>query len=706
MKSFFTFAPSVEEVGSFYIFSGINVSEMEADLKTNFGTSVIFSKLITKITTRTFKIHRFFMVEFAWILDHLTSQKDKRTINRYRVGMLKYRQLYDEIKEKTWIKTTFEIHPKYDLNKALQDFVISPYPDQREFLEDYSRIKYGYQLKGCLLDAVVGSGKSICSLIWSKMISPYKTFIITPRNLITTPWLLEIEKAFKTKKKIWTSIDGTNILDHLDADFFIIHKEQLRDNDWSLVIKAVTKSGKEPAKVIIDESHNYAEHTSLQSQGIIEFGTNKFISDVLFMSGTPIKAQGKETYTLFATIDKFFDDKVRTPFLKLYGRDNYYLNEMLAHRLGRIKFTIPAITEMNNPPEPIVIKIKFPGVEKFTLNSIRLDMVTFINERVKFYKNHMPQYIADWEDVLRMYRNTISRDPAAIHELDQYVKIVNYFRKHGYNNFTDSDKSKFAGKVEKQIESHLKGDDLKYFRHIKSAVKYVALKIRGEALGNVLGKARMDAVKETILHAGLPEMVNSVKKKTLVYTSYIEVIKELENHFQLNGMKPISVYGDNSKEIDQVVDTFANDKNVNPLITTFATLREGKPMIMANQIILMNSPFRSFELKQTIARIYRRGQDEECFVYLIDLDTGSEENITSRSIDIMQWSAEQVDQLLGGGEFPGQVFEGIGPTDISGFESREYVWDIAKLDPNLDISLDVPHRSIPTFNRQCLTDIF
>ncbi|WNV45967.1 DNA helicase [Aeromonas phage AerS_266] len=706
MKNFFTFSPSVEEVGSFYVVAGINVLAMEADLKTNFGTSVIFSKLVTKLTSRTFKIHRFFMVEFAWILDHLTTQKDKRTVNRYRVGMLKYRQLYDEIKEKTWIKTTFEKHPKYDLDKALQEFAISPFADQREFLEDYSRIKYGYQLKGCLLDAVVGSGKSPTSLMWSKMISPYKTFIITPRNLITTPWLLEINKAFKTKKKIWTSIDGTDILDHLDADFFIIHKEQLRDNNWGHAIKAVTKSGKEPAKVIVDESHNYAEHNSLQSKGIVEFGTNKFISDILFMSGTPIKAQGKETYSLFATIDKFFDEKVRTAFLKLYGRDNTYLNEMLAHRLGRIKFTIPAITEMNNPPEPVVIKVKFPGVEKFTLNSIRLDMVAFINDRVKFYREHMPQYITDWEDVVKLYRSIISRDPIALHELDQYVKIVHHFRTHGYNNFTDSDKSKFAGQVEKQIESHLKGADLKYFRHIKSAVKYVGLKIRGEALGNVLGKARMDAVKETIRHADLPTLVNGVKKKTLVYTSYVEVIKELENHFELNGMKPIVVYGDNSKEIDQVVETFANDKDVNPLITTFATLREGKPMIMANQIILMNSPFRSFELKQTIARIYRRGQDEECFVYLIDLDTGSEENITSRSIDIMQWSAEQVDQLLGGGTFPGQSFQDIGPLDVSGFESREYAWDIAKLDPNLDISLEFADRSVPVFKRQYITDIF
>lgn len=296
--SFFHFSPQVEEVGQYYVVAGINVQAIESDLKSAFGTSVIFSRVITRLSARSFRIHRFFMVEFAWILEHLTSQRNKRTVDRYRVGMLKYKQLFDEVKEKTWIKSTYEQYPTYDIDKALKDFKVTPYGDQREFLEDYSRIKYGYRLKGCLLDAATGSGKSICSLIWSAMISKHKTFIICPRNLITTPWLLEIDKAFKTPKKVWTSIDGTNILDHTDADIFIIHKEQLRDNNWDVAIRAITKNGKEPAKLIVDESHNFNEPNSQQSSGLISFGRNPNISDVLLMSGTPIKAQGKETYTL------------------------------------------------------------------------------------------------------------------------------------------------------------------------------------------------------------------------------------------------------------------------------------------------------------------------------------------------------------------------------------------------------------------------
>lgn len=647
---FFNFSPSVEKVGSYYVINGININAFELDLKSNFGTSVIASRMITKLNNRRFKIHQFFMVELAWILDHFTTNRNKRQVDRYRVGMFKYNQLYNEIKAKTWIETTFQDYPPYDVDKALRSFKLSPFPDQREFLDGYSRIKYGYQLRGCLLDAEPGSGKTYTSLVWSKMISPHKTIIVVPKHLVQTPWVSEMTyKYFKTAPKIWTSLDGTDPLNHTDAEYFIIYKENLRSREFDGLINVISKQGKEPIKVIVDESHNYNEHKSQQTQGLIDLCSNKFVSDVLFMSGTPIKAQGRETFALFTVIDKFFDKDVQTDFLKMYGRDNDFLSQMLAHRLGRIKFTITKVEGMGEAPEPVVVPISFPGAEKYTLTNIRALMMDFIEDRVAFYNKNMPGYISDWQKYVDNYRSWISGDQTEEALLDKYIETVEYFQKHGYNNFTDADKSKFAHSVEAKIEHELRGDDLKYFRHIKSAVKYVGLKIRGEALGRVLSRARIEAVRDIIRYAKLPEMISSVQKKTAIYTSYIDVIKELETYFEEQNIKSISIHGENSGDIEKVIKIVENDKEVNPLITTFNTLREGYPLLMCNQLIMMNAPFRSYETKQTIARIYRKGQDTECFVYLIDLDTGKEENITSRSIDIMEWSKEQVEILLGGG---------------------------------------------------------
>ncbi|EBY9763904.1 ATP-dependent helicase [Salmonella enterica subsp. enterica serovar Saintpaul] len=692
---FFNFSPSVEKVGSYYVITGINLNAFELDLRANFGTSVIFNRMIIKLNNRKFKIHQFFMVELAWILDHFTTNRNKRQVDRYRVGMYKYNQLYNEIKQKTWIESTFQDYPPYPVDKALRAFNFTPFPDQRIFLEDYSRIKYGYQLRGCLLDAEPGSGKTYTSLVWSEMISPYKTIVIVPKHLVQTPWKSAIENEyFKTGRKCWTTLDGTDPMNHTDAQYFIIHKDTLRQREYDGLISVISKQGKEPIKVIIDESHNYNEHKSQQTQGLIDICSNKFVSDVLFMSGTPIKAQGRETFALFTVIDKFFDKDVQNDFLKMYGRDNEFLNQMLAHRLGRIKFTINKVDGMGKPPEPVIIPISFPGAEKYTLENIRSVMMDFIEERVAFYNKMMPQYVNDWKKFVEAYRSWVATDESETAKLQMYIDIVDYFQKHGYNNFTDSDKSKFAHEVEKNIERELKGDDLKYFRHIKSAVKYVGLKIRGEALGRILSRARMEAVRDIIEHADLPRMISAVEKKTAIYTSYIDVIKELEDYFSREGINSISVSGENSSEIEKVIDQVSNDPGTNPLITTFNTLREGYPLLMCNQIIMMNSPFRSYETKQTIARIYRKGQDAKCYVYLLDLDTGSAENITSRSIDIMEWSKEQVDILLGGGKLPkvagGANLKAVGlPTDLKsiiGFE--DYGLDTEHFDHHVYFKLN------------------
>lgn len=705
---FFNFSPRVEKTGSYYTVSGINLNAFELDLRTNFGTSVIFNRMIVKVNNQRFRIHEFFMVELGWILDHFTSNKNKRQVDRYRVGMFKYKALFDEIKEKTWIATTFNQYAPYNVDKALKRFKLTPFTDQREFLEDYSRIKFGYQLRGCLLDAEPGSGKTYTSLVWSCMISPYKTIIVVPKHLVNNPWVIEMTtKYFKETPKIWTSIDGTDPMRHLDSEFFIIYKENLRTGEYDNLIAAISKNGKEPIKVIIDESHNYNEVKSQQTQGLITLASNPYVSDVLFMSGTPIKAQGRETFALFTVIDKFFDKAVQQDFLKMYGRDNAFLNEMLAHRLGRIKFSITSVDGMGRPPEPIIVPISFKGAERYTLTSIRAEMMDFITERVQYYGERMPTYIADWKNYVAEYRKWIRDDDREIARLDKYIETVNYFQKFGYNNFTDSDKSKFCRSVETDIEKELRGEDLKYFRHIKSAVKYVGLKIRGEALGRVLSKSRMEAVRDIIKHADLPNRIAAVKKKTMIYTSYVDVIKELEAYLGEQGLKTVSVHGENSSEIDKIVNQLRDDKDTNPGITTFNTLREGYPLLMCNQLILMNSPFRSYELKQTIARIFRKGQDEKCFVYLIDLDTGNEENITSRSIDIMEWSKEQVEALLGGGNLAkfagGANLKAIAPMkQLMGFET--YLYEGNDDLPDYEDDYEGNHR--PSFVKENNFDIF
>ena len=87
---------------------------------------------------------------------------------------------------------------------------------------------------------------------------------------------------------------------------------------------------------------------------------------------------------------------------------------------------------------------------------------------------------------------------------------------------------------------------------------------------------------------------------------------------------------------------------------------------MANTIVFLNSPFRSHEREQACSRCDRLGQTEVVQIFDVYLDTGKEPNISTRSQDIMQWSKDQVDAMLGTGG--SAALEGLDDIDVEGME--------------------------------------
>ena len=68
---------------------------------------------------------------------------------------------------------------------------------------------------------------------------------------------------------------------------------------------------------------------------------------------------------------------------------------------------------------------------------------------------------------------------------------------------------------------------------------------------------------------------------------------------------------------------------------------------MANNLIMLNSPFRYHEQEQAISRCLRLGQDKTVTVYRVFLNTGKVPNLSTRSEDINEWSRQQVDAIIG-----------------------------------------------------------
>ena len=494
-----------------------------------------------------------------------------------------------------------------------------------------------------VVDNYVVTHNTFTAIAWAELSTDNEKMVICPSNLVEKVWVGQLTQHYKETPKIWTSQSGKPLT--TGYDWYIVHYEYIQREGFN-ILKRFLENLKAKPVVIVDESHNMNEIKAKQTQRLIELADANVFQDALPMSGTALKAQGSEIFPTLCLIDKHFDKVAREFFMASYGRNRPALITLLNNRIGRGKFTIPELQGLGNPPPFEIVKIKVPGAERFTLDAIRLRMQVYINDRLAFYHKNLPDMVRFYTEVVEDYAKSVKDQKSETQDLLRYKEIVNRFRSKGYNNFTDSADSAFCKNVEESIEKRLKGKPLAEFRNVKSAVKYLGLKLRGEALGNVLSRARIEAITAMIEHAGLPELILNVEKKTLIFTSYIESLQLTEQYLIKQGFKPVTVYGENNHEREVNVKRFEFEKDINPLGATYKSLKEGYPLIMANQLISLDAPFRDHEIKQVQGRIWRTGQDAPCFFKMLDLDTGDKLNITTRSLDILSWSKDQVDQLV------------------------------------------------------------
>jgi hypothetical protein len=114
-------------------------------------------------------------------------------------------------------------------------------------------------------------------------------------------------------------------------------------------------------------------------------------------------------------------------------------------------------------------------------------------------------------------------------------------------------------------------------------------------------------------------------------------------------------------------------------------------MLMANTIFMINSPFRDYEIKQTIARVFRVGQTQPVWIWLAQLDTGNKPNISTRSRDIMEWSREQVQMIMGARHMPNMGLEAIDEIHFS----KRSAWSFEDLE-ELELMREADYDSLRT----------
>ncbi len=626
---------SVIENGNSIVISGAPAYLIDLDIKNHWNTRKIQIHMFKQMSRSKIVIDTFFALEFEYMIRTIVENQKTYT------NKLILKSLLEELRTNTWLKNINKEHEvPYDF-KQLSQLNIKLLDHQIKYLCWAGFVKPRYNLRGTLLAAAAGAGKTVTGISVALVNNASKVIVVSPKNAVYDAWEDDIVDKMKDKQKIW--IADRDVDFDPKAKWFIVHYEAL-----GKIMNEINTFKNERVVIILDESHNFNDPMSLRTALFLELCKRVNPVDIVWSSGTPIKAMGSDAIPLFRCIDPLFTSSVEMRMKKIFGKDASKANDVLANRLAMVSYKVPK--EMFMKTEPIIeeIPVALPNGEDYTLDRIKTKMVLFIEERTKYYEARRPKDEEFYKKCLTIFSASIGSDAKLRSDFDTYNHYVNTFIKSGFDSRTMGAMAVFCNAFEKeQIIPRLDKELRNEFKDVKSVIKYTSLKIRGECLGRVLEKERKNAHLDMAKHYDLFELVNVAKKKTIIFTSYVEIVDTVYDRFAKAKYKPLKVTAETNKNLTSIISQFDKDAKSNPLAATYQSLSTAVRLTMANNIITVNSPYRDHIMTQAIARAWRIGQDEQVFVWHMVLDTGDVPNISTRTNDILKWSKEQVDQIMG-----------------------------------------------------------
>lgn len=650
--AFFTGLTVTAERGNITSIAGIKTEPLMTSLTNRWNTSKIGGNMFRKVRRMYLEMDDFFLPDFCYIANAL--QTDRRA----RISSKMLRECLDGIYKSTWMKQTVADNVPHRLNFAnLSRLKWSPLEHQDRFFKIYDNNTSRYNLKGYILGAAPGSGKTFMGIALSEMLDTDITICVVPKNAVDRVWVDTLASIFKTPTSYWASTSGQPIKD--GYRYYVAHYEQI----GTLLAHFSSHAKGKKINIILDESHNMNEIKSQRCENFIELCKVTESQDILWASGTPIKAMGSEVIPILRTIDPLFTPQVEGRFKNIFGLSSARGLDILAHRLGYMTFKVDKKIVVGNTIRKYRVDVKMKGGDFYTLDSVRSEMSRFIKERTDYYKANLKEYYKQYFDGLREYEYTLT--PGDKEEYRKYRQTAELLHT-SYDAKIHKTEPVFCNNYEKRkIMPVLGKASREQFKNARSVYKYLELKIQGEALGRILGKMRSNCNVEMInawenytvtdiatgdkYESNLIDIVDQSEKKSVLFTSYVEVVDKVAEVFKNAGASPLKVYGDTNKDLPAIVKVFERDPKANPLAATLQSLSTAVPLIMANTVVFLNAPFRAHEYEQAQSRVDRLGQTEIVHIYDVYLDTGNEPNISTRSSDIMDWSKAQVEAIMGKG---------------------------------------------------------
>lgn len=618
----------VMDAGKYYIIRSFPVYPFFHRLKKHYNSTKLENllQIIRSIgittwftNTRTIKVHKFFIPELIYLLE--------------KFKMVPF--IVDHLRKDTWIGEKPRTHTDCDINRVYRNLNCNLYPHQDKFIREYANLKDSHKLRGYLLSFSQGLGKTITSVALMEALNKDRVVVICPKNTMVETWKSHFQKFYKAEQSIYVSgVDK----EFKGQRFCIFNYDAIDKMNSMSGVKTVNMG------VIVDESHNFLRIQSGRTRKLIDLAKASDKTDILLMSGTPIKACGVEMIPLLYILDPMFDEEAATIFKNTFGYNVKIATDVLNARLHGVMARVTKDVLDLPPKNRSTIKIKLPNGDKYTIQEVRKGMELYIKERLKYHREHMEEYRKEFLECMEfLEKSKIANDP----DFKRYKQIIKkLIHNHGQFEHGDPDIA-WANNYEKTVvEKQFTSELLHKFRHCKAAIKYLHLKIRGEVLGQFLGKLRIEMTSAMLKAADIKKLIEEAQKKTIIFTSFVDTIETCEAYVKSLGYKPIVIYGKNSSEIAPLAKLFQTDPSYNPLIASLQTLSTGATLTAANRVIFLNKPWRSVDYEQASDRVHRIGQDCPVDIISLVLDTGDRGNLSTRMEDIMNDSAMAFDAIV------------------------------------------------------------
>lgn len=625
------------------IVNGIPAQTLTAVMALWLRSDRIQQFMFISIKNNYFAFYEFYALEIREILEKIIVHPK----TKYKIRRIAQKAI-DQINEKTWLKNEHnpDIKPIVDF-RLLNKLSWTPKPHQMEALKAFGDTVPRYGLKGFYIAARPGTGKTFYDIALATVIIPQSVaevkIVISPKNAILNVWARTIRECFKTPPTDWVS----NVSEDppLGREYYIFHYEAL-DRAVALCEKLTRKNIK--YFVIIDEAHNFNTLTSSRTKRLIEICRHAQGPYSIWASGSPIKQLGSEIMPILECIDPLFNKMVAPGFKKIFGGANRRANEIVNKRFGLISHKIPTEVVGEIPKAlPYRVNVRIPNPTPFLIETVKADVQKYIKERVLYYKKNIQGYKDQFKECIDYHKQTLLTQEQR-ERYGKYEETLAYIIKNSANVRAHMHLLGELNAYERTYLIPSLTDELaKQFKEVRSIIKTLSLKVTGEAIGNVYIKRKAECSAAIAKHANLAEIIDSGLAKTLIFSNWIEPLEAAESFLNKQGYKTCHVYGKDSKNVSSIVDAFHEDPDVSVLLASYMALSTAVPVTAANQVVLIDYPYREYIYSQTVARAARIGQKHEVYVYELVLDTGADPNVSTRALDICQFSRDQVTQILG-----------------------------------------------------------